>query len=55
MADISEFQNCEYQITKDDLFDMFVFEFILSFFSKLFKHPKYFIVSGIVEYIFSNM
>ena len=31
MTDISKFRNCDVEITGDELFDIFIYEFILSF------------------------
>ena len=43
-TDISEFQNCEYKITKDESFEHFIFEFNFSF-----EYPKYSIIFQVLK------
>ena len=39
------------EVRKDELFESFIFEFILLFFSKLFEHSKYLIIFQIWQFL----
>ena len=41
-------------MTKDELFDIFIIEFIFFIFEKLFEYSKYSIIFRIVKYWFSR-
>ena len=50
MTDISE-SRANIKITKDELFDIFIFEFIIHFFEiTKFQHPKYLIIFQIGKF-----
>ena len=44
------FKTVNIKITKDELFDHFIFEFNFSIFKKSFEHPKYLIIFQVVKY-----